>query len=273
MRSMKKILTISAWSILVIGLIVSLGFVERKEDSLPCKNLDITIEQDEENFFVQPEDIKKLIAERGDSIINQPVSTLNVPELENALNSHAAISKAEVYVTIDGEVKVDIKQRKPLIRIIDKYNDSYYIDTEGRLMPLSDKYTAKVLIANGNFRDPYNIHYMYTIQEIKADSALRESTLVDELFELAGYINADEFWKAQVEQIYVNDEGEFELVPRVGDHRIIFGNIADMDEKFSKLLIFYKQGLNPTGWWNNYSVINLKFKNQVVCTKKEISKI
>lgn len=250
-------------------MIISLGFVERKEDSQPCKSLDITIQQDEENFFVQPEDIKKLIVERGDSIINQPVSTLNVPELENALNSHAAISNADVYVTINGEVKVDIKQRKPLIRIIDKYDDSYYIDTEGRLMPLSDKYTAKVLVANGNFRYPYNAHYMYTIKEIEADSTLRESTLVDDFYELAKYINADEFWKAQIEQVYVNDDGEFELIPRVGDHRIIFGNMADMDEKFSKLLIFYKQGLNPTGWWNNYSVINLKFKNQVVCTKKE----
>jgi cell division protein FtsQ len=270
---MKKILTISAWSILVIGLIVCLGFVERREDSLPCKSLDITIQQDEENFFVQPEDVKQLIFERGDSIINQPVSSVNVPELENALNSHAAISKAEVYVTVDGEVKVDVKQRKPIIRIIDKYNDSYYIDTEGRLMPLSDKYTAKVLVANGNLREPYNAHYMYTIKQIEADSALRESTLVDDLFELAQYINADEFWKAQVEQVSVNADNEIELIPRVGDHRIIFGNIADMDEKFRKLLIFYKQGLNPTGWWNDYSVINLKFKNQVVCTKKETSKI
>ena len=248
-----------------------LAFVGRTESGLPCKSLDISIQQDEDNFFVQPEDIKKLITERGDSIIGQPVSSFNVPELENVLNSHAAIAKAEVYVTVNGEVKVDVKQRKPLIRIIDKYNDSYYIDNEGRFMPLSDKYTAKVLLANGDFRDPYNAHYMYSISQIEADSSLRESTMVDDLYELAKYINADKFLKAQIAQVYVNSDKDIELIPRVGDQRIILGDISNMDEKFRKLLIFYKQGLNPTGWWNNYSVINLKFKNQVVCTKKEIS--
>jgi len=270
---MKKILTISIWVILVSGLIVCLGFVGHKEDSLPCKTLDITIQQGDDNFFVQPEDVKKLIQERGDSVVNQPVSSLDVPALENALNSHPAISKSEVYVTIDGEVKVDIKQRRPLLRIIDENNESYYIDDEGRFMPLSDKYTAKVLIANGHFREPYNTHYMYTMKQIKSDSLLRDSTFVDDLYDLAKYINADSFWKSQIEQVYINDNKEIELVPRVGNHRIILGDLTDLDEKFKKLLIFYRQGLNTTGWWNKYSVINLKFKNQVVCTKKEISNL
>lgn len=269
---MKKILIISTWCLLIIGLIVCLGFVNTRQAVQPCKSLDITIQQDEENSFVQPQDVQELIVERGDSVIGQPASTLNVPELENALNSHAAIAKAEVYVTINGEVKVDVIQRKPIVRIIDKYNDSYYIDTEGRLMPLSDKYTARVLVANGNFRNPYNVYYKYTINEIEADSNLRKSTLVDDLFELAKYITADEFWKAQIEQVYVNADNELELIPRVGNQRIILGDITEMDQKFKKLLIFYRQGLNPTGWWNKYSVINLKFKNQIVCTRKEITK-
>ncbi|MCC6689974.1 MAG: hypothetical protein IT235_00435, partial [Bacteroidia bacterium] len=108
--------------------------------------------------------------------------------------------------------------------------------------------------------------------EIEADSNLRKSTLVDDLFELAKYITADEFWKAQIEQVYVNADNELELIPRVGNQRIILGDITEMDQKFKKLLIFYRQGLNPTGWWNKYSVINLKFKNQIVCTRKEITK-
>jgi cell division protein FtsQ len=256
---MKKIITISIWTLLVTGLIVCLGFVARREDRMTCKSLDVTVEDDQDNYFVQPEDIVKMIRERGDSIIRQPISGINVPELEAVLNSHAAIAKAEVYITIDGKFKVEIKQRKPIIRIIDKYNDSYYIDTEGRFMPLSDKYTAKVLVANGNFREPYRAHYLST-----------DSTMVEDLYELAKYIHADEFWKAQIEQIYVNEDKEIELVPRVGNHRIILGDVSMLDEKFRKLLIFYKQALNPTGWWNNYSVINLKFKNQVVCTKNKI---
>jgi cell division protein FtsQ len=271
-KQMKKIVNICIWIVLGTGLIFTLAFVNKTEAVMPCKSLDITIADDPENFFVQPEDIKMLIREKGDSIVNQPVSTINVSRLENILNNNASISKAQIYITINGEVKVEVKQRRPLVRIIDKYNDSYYIDEEGRFMPLSDKFTSKVLVANGNFRDPYNIHYIYTIKQIEADSCLREATIVDDIFELAKYINADEVWRAQIVQIYVNSEKEIELVPRIGDQRIILGDISDMDQKFKKLLIFYKQGLNPTGWWNAYSVINLKFRNQVVCTKKEINK-
>ncbi len=269
---MKKIFNIAIWVLLLSGMVVTLAFVSRKEASLPCKSLDIKIEQDPDNFFVQPEDIRKLIVQRGDSIVNQPVSTVNVPALEHILNSQADISKAQVYLTVDGEVKVDIRQRRPLLRIIDKYNDSYYIDDEGKFMPLSDKFTSKVLLANGFFREPYNAHYIYTIKDIEADSSLRDSTIVDDLYELAKYIDANEFWKAQITQIYVTADREIELVPRAGDQKIILGDISDLDDKFKKLLIFYKQGLNTTGWWNSYSVINLKFKNQVICTKKEIIK-
>ena len=87
---------------------------------------------------------------------------------------------------------------------------------------------------------------------------------------MATYIDADPFWKSQVQQVFINDDKEMELVPMVGNQKIIFGDTTCMDEKFKKLLIFYSQGLNTTGWWNKYATINLKFKNQIVCTKKEL---
>jgi cell division protein FtsQ len=90
---------------------------------------------------------------------------------------------------------------------------------------------------------------------------------------MAKYINADDFWRSQIHQIYVNDNDDMEIVPLVGDQRIIFGDTTSMEEKFKKLLTFYQEGLNTTGWWNKYSTINLKFKNQIVCTKKIITTI
>ena len=92
--------------------------------------------------------------------------------------------------------------------------------------------------------------------------------MLDELYAMANYINADKFWKSQIQQIYINDEKDMELVPLVGNHKIIFGDTANMDVKFKKLMTFYTQGLSYTGWWNKYSSINLKYKNQIVCTKK-----
>ena len=69
-------------------------------------------------------------------------------------------------------------------------------------------------------------------------------------------------------QINVTNEKELELYLAVGNHKIIFGDANDIEEKFKKLKIFYTEGLNKTDGWNKYSVINVKYKNQVVCTKK-----
>lgn len=268
MKKFKYILFVSVWVLLIIGLVVSLGFVNKEQDSLLCKSLDVKVNQEDDLYFLDKLDVAKLIYDRGDSIVGQPKSSINIPELEKALNSHADIANAEVYISIDGEVKVEVKQRKPLIRIINVNGDSYYIDKEGKLMPLSDKYTAKVLVANGNILEPFASRYMYSMEDIKKDSLANANSMLDELFAMAKYITADKFWNAQVQQIYINKERDMEIVPMAGDQKIIFGDTSAMDEKFKKLMIFYQQGLNTTGWWDKYSTINLKFKNQIVCTKK-----
>ncbi len=247
---------------------LSLGFVNKEQDLLLCKSFDIKVNQDDELDFIDKTDVAQLIKDRGDSIVGQPKSTVNVTELEKALNSHPAIANAEVSISIDGVLKVDVKQRKPIIRIINADGDSYYLDDEGTLMPLSDKYTAKVVVANGNIFEPFAKRYQYSVNDIAKDSLLKTTSMLDELFAMATYINADEFWKSQVQQIYINSEKDMEIVPLVGNQKIIFGDTTAMDEKFKKLMVFYKEGLNTTGWWDKYSSINLKFKNQIVCTKK-----
>ena len=269
MKKFKKIAFIVTWCLLVAGLIVSLGFVNREQDELKCKGLDINVNQDNDLYFIDRIDIAQILKDRGDSVVGQPKSTIDVPELEKILNSHAVISNAEVSVSIDGVVKVDVKQRRPLIRIINADGESYYLDDEGKLMPLSDKYTMKVLVANGSLLEPYAGRYMYSIDAIGRDTTMRRTSMLDELYAMATYIDADPFWKSQVQQIYVNKDKDMEIVPLAGDQKIIFGDTTAMDEKFKKLMTFYQQGLNVTGWWEKYSTINLKFRNQIVCTKRE----
>ena len=132
-----------------------MGFVNKQQDTLLCKSLDISINQENELYFIDNLEVAQLLKSRGDSIINQPKVTINVNEIEGILNNHPAVANAEVYVTIDGVVKVKIKQRKPVIRIFNLSDESYYIDTEATLMPLSPNYTVNVLIANGNITESY----------------------------------------------------------------------------------------------------------------------
>ena len=249
-----------------------MGFVNKEQDLLLCKSLDIKVNHDDDLYFLNKMDIAQLIYKKGDSIVGQPKSTVNIPAIKHALSSHSDIANAEVYITIDGRLKVEVKQRKPVLRVFNITGDSYYLDDAGQLMPLSDKYTAKVLVANGNIPEAYAASYRCSMAEIAKDTEKRKSTMLDELYAMAVYIDADEFWKAQIQQIYINSENDMEIVPTVGDQKIIFGDTVAMEEKFKKLLTFYQQGLNTTGWWKKYSTINLKFRNQIVCTKKDIMK-
>ncbi len=267
-EKLKKIAMVSIWILLVAGLFFTLGFVEKNQREVKGKGLNISIEQDEENYFVEQSDIKQILQEKGDSIVNQPITSLNINELEKVLNSHAAIADANIYMTGDGIVNINVKQRVPIIRIYNWNDESYYIDEEAKIMPLSDKYSARVLVANGYINEPFSRRYMYTMDDISEHPFARTHSILDDLYSIAKFIEADDFWKAQVKQLYVNEERDIELIPTAGDHKIIFGDSQEIEGKFNKLMTFYKEGLNTTGFWEKYSVINLKFKNQIVCTKK-----
>lgn len=249
--------------LLVVGLLFSMGFANKQQGDMKFESIDVNIDHTASLHFLDTKDIKKLIYNTGDSIKTSRKSDVNIPAIETSLNQHQNIENAELYATIDGKLKVKITQRKPILRIINKHNNSFYIDGKGAYMPLSDKYTAKVLVANGNINS--------TIQKKnrrELNDSLAQIGIIGQLFAIAKYIKADSLWNAQITQLYVNNNNDIELIPLLGNHTIIFGDTTNMDVKFNKLFTFYTEGLNTTGWWNKYSKINLKFNKQIVCTKK-----
>jgi cell division protein FtsQ len=161
-----------------------------------------------------------------------------------------------------------VLQRDPIVRIINMHDEQFYIDKQGKFMPVSSHYTPPVIVANGYIFNSYtemNIQDQVAVSDTSADS-LAIPHMINQVYTLAKYIEGDSFWTANTEQIYVNSTQELELIPRIGNHRIIIGDTTNLDDKFKRLMVFYQEGLSKTGW-NNYSVINLKFRDQVVCTK------
>jgi cell division protein FtsQ len=264
----RKILILVLWIIVVSGVTLTLGFVNAEEKEVKGRTLSINILNENENSFIDEDGVKEFLKDRNDTLISQPMKEINVYELEKALNAHPAVSKAEVSVNVNGDVKINLRQRKPLVRLFNVQGESYYIDNEARLMPLSENYTAHVVVANGYIGERYAQFYKYTVKDIEKDTLLRKVSLLDDIYNIAEYITKDSLLVSLVQQIYVNTDKEFELYPAVGDHKIIFGNGNDIAVKFEKLKVFYKEGLNSMNNWSNYSVINLKYKEQVVCTKK-----
>ena len=264
----KKIGLLVLWIAVVSGIVVTLGFVNAEEKEVRGKSVSININNENESEFIDEDDVRDFLKERQDTLVNQPMKEINVYELEKALNAHPAVAKAEVSVDINGAVNIDLKQRKPIVRLMIYSGESYYIDEEARLMPLSENYTARVLVANGFIFEKYSMFYQATVKELMKDTSFERIAVLDDIYKVAAYIVNDTLLNNLIQQVYVNADKELELYPVVGGHKIIFGKGEDIEEKFRKLKIFYKEGLNSINNWNKYSVINLKYKDQVVCTKK-----
>ena len=264
----KKILVTVLWIIALSGLTASLAFVSKKERQVKVENLDITVNSKGQNDFVDEDDVKEFFSERQDVILNAEVKNVNINALEKALNSHPAVENADLSVDVNGDIKISVTQRTPLVRVLTMGGESYYIDTQSKLMPLSDKFTARVLVVNGYIHEPYSRRYMFSVNEIAKNEIFKEVSMLDDIYDMADFITKDTVLNGLIHQLSINKEKEFEMFPSIGNHKIIFGDATDIAEKFEKLKLFYLDGLNKTDNWNKYSTVNLKYKNQVVCTKK-----
>jgi len=263
---MRKFKNIASWVSLFAYLIVVLSLISANRKEIICKKIVVSVNDDTQNYFVEEADVMKLLNNKKVSLIGALIDTINTNKLEEVLSVHSAIKEANVYRNLDGDLHIRIEQRNPIVRVINRNGESFYIDDEGALMPLSTKYAAHVLVANGNIKDSYAKNYTLNLSQ-KNDTAVENShPLLVDLYQLADYIYRDEFWNAQIEQIYVNGQ-EFELVPRVGTHIIELGTLENYKNKFRNLRLLYEQGL-PKAGWNKYKTINLKYNNQVICTKR-----
>ncbi len=263
MRLLKLLLI---WVGITAYLIFALSFVSDRLGTQVCGKVRVHIKDSLNNNFISKEDATDILLEKDRKILGYPLSKINTLELEKILVGESFIKEADVYKTVNGELRVDILQRKPILRIINRHGKSYYLDREGVILPVSQKYTSRVLVANGNITEPFIEESTRSIFDLDVPEGMRNSVIYN-LHSLASFISDSELWRAQIAQIYVNSKYEYELIPRVGAHIIYLGDAQDYEIKFHKLEAFYLYGLNNKGW-NSYDRINLKYENQIVCTKR-----
>jgi len=261
----KRIFSLSVFVLAVAGLFVSLAFSARESDKIPCTDIHIQVDHSQGNFFVTKEDVLDMIFSKGDSLIGSPLQSIPIAVYERYIAADPSVKRAEVYTQHNGTFAVKVYQRQPILRVLTSEGESFYLDREGFIMPISENYTARVPVASGFIVEKQFEMQRHNVAQMS--DSLKQLSCLDDLFELAKFIGNDEFWKAQVQQIKVEANGELTLIPTVGDHHILIGTTDRMEQKFKKLLLFYRKGLNRTGW-DQYSRINLKYKDQVICTKK-----
>jgi cell division protein FtsQ len=235
--------------------------------SLVCNKVEIRVVDSLRSGFVLKTSIAKILQKKNYNLIGKNFSEIDLLMLKNDIMDYPPVQNALVYKTIDGRIVIEVKQRCPILRIMDNNNESYYIDENGFIMQLSGNYTSQVLIANGYISTKFPINNKTNVLDIESKTQGNRVVQAD-LYKLAKYVNNNKFWNAQIQQIFVNFSGDFELIPVVGANVINFGDYSDCETKFNNLLSLYKHGLPVVGW-NKYEYINLKFKGQIICTKRE----
>jgi len=232
-------------------LIVAVAFVFlswKSNDTykdIKCQDVGVQVDEEGGVRFLNKEMIADMLLEKQDSLQGKRYEDINIYLLEEFLNAHPNIDKAELYLTINGELCVDVKQRKPLVRVFE-LDESYYLDSNFDRFSLSNVFSARVL----------QVYWSETTEARKESLRL-----------LMKRIESDAFLKAQITAVEFDENDDLMVYPRVGNHKIILGSSKDLDSKFEKLKVFYSQGLEKVGW-DRYSHINLKFENQIVCTKR-----
>jgi cell division protein FtsQ len=194
---------------------------------------------------VDKKDIIDLLSKNDLSPKDKSISSINTQAIEDLLKSNEMIASVEAYKTPSGMIKLEIEQKIPIMRIMSTTGD-YYIDNNGKVMPISRRYSANVPFVSGY---------------------VEKDVMLPDLFKFALFLQSNKFWNNQIDQIYIQQNGEVQLIPRVGNHKIVLGSFDDFEEKLDNLSLFYKKVIPKVGW-EKYEVINLTYKNQIVCTKR-----
>jgi cell division protein FtsQ len=242
-----------AWLLCLSGTVVLMGFIDKKQQSVKCTNIGILIPG--ANNFIEREEINAILKSSQGDIIGRNLEGVNLHEIEKSIGANPYIAFVKVYAEMNGSVYVEVRQRQPVLRIINQAGQDYYVDSEGLKVPVSSNFTADVIVASGKIMEPFNG---------RLDTL--STSLGKDLYKMALFFSANKLWDAQIEQLFVNDKSQVELVPRVGNQHILLGDASNLPTKMENLATFYKEVMPHVGW-NVYKEINLMYKDQIVAVK------
>lgn len=231
---------------LILALILILGLVaftnHRNGERDVVVNESIMFEN-EEDLFINHQSVNKLLIQKTKHVRNLHKDALVLNKLEDTLNKHPMIQNAEVYLSVNGKLGVKIKQKTPIARVM--ADESFYIDDRGNRMPLSENYSARVILVTGKVVE-------------KNYSSIQD---------LASFMLADDFLKKHFVEMHFKNEDEVVLKTRSLAYKVNFGTIENIKKKFRNYKAFYLK-LKKDNTLGNFKTVNLEFNNQVVCTKK-----
>lgn len=255
----------------VLAVVFALGFVERTADRDPVVDIEVEVSGADGIHFLDAATVRQELVDLGTAVRGAPIGEVDLPGIERRLRNMPAVAEAEVYHTLDGVLHVKVRQREPIVRVFNKDGSSFYIDREGWTMPTSTVFTARVPVVVGELEEPGASD---GVRHVHTDTGYTGAH-GHHIHRLLHFIHQDPFWHALIDQVEVNAKGEYELLPRVGAHRVLIGHPESWGEpgsdalaqRFAKLDIFYRKGMAPADR-RRFARIDLRFADQIVCTNR-----
>ena len=240
------------WGVIVAMISLWVIGIQRTEDLFIA---DIKIELDKEEGIrdlITPKDIR-LMVEKGlpNDIKMQPIHELEIAEIEDMLRSDTRIYSAQVFVDVQQNLHVEIIQRRPIMRVMNKQGDQFYIDQTGEYVAQSSIRAVRVPVISGH------------IESLKPLEVIKPKSRLYKAFTIVNQIRKDEFLNALVEQIYFEKDDRVILIPKVGEEKIVLDHIDDLPEKLKNLKVYYKE-VAKSNSWGKYDEIDISYRKQVI---------
>ncbi|HEY8893678.1 MAG TPA: hypothetical protein VIM79_02650 [Niastella sp.] len=251
-RAVRKLLLVGFWLCIAAGTMVLLVAAMNSQSNKTCKGYSIRIKGKTDQWFLDKKDIATLLAVNG-GVQGKAIKNFDLRKMENQLRNNVWVKDAELFFDNNRVLQVRVEERTPMARLFTVTGNSFYIDTSGEKLPLSDKFSARLPVFTG-----------FPSERDKLSSA--DSVLMRDIIKISEYLLHDAFWMAQVSQIDIQPDRSFEIIPMVGNHIIQFGDGTDYEKKFKRLLLFYQQVLSKTGM-DVYQRLNVRYARQVIGVK------
>ena len=259
MKNWKKILGWILWSMIAIAMIVLIVVAWRAKSEKKCAAIKIELMGNQAGYlFMDEKEILKLVNDQG-AKVGSPVGAINLYAIEQTLLSTKWVEKVKIYIDNQQQLTIQIEQRVPIARVFTTSGNSFYIDKMAQKLPLRNLSVMRLPIFTGFPSDQVKLS--------KPDSALLQSVL-----RFSTTIQKDSFFLAQIAQINIEPNGDFQMVPTIGDHLVLIGKVDNIEDKLNRLYTFYKKVLVPSGL-NAYSYLDVRFDHQVVALTKGMQPI
>lgn len=265
---MKKFKKIALWVVFSTALLFAMYFTNKQYQNRVMQFPEIVINNGGNNAFLMDKDIAQRLNYNNIQLEGLKRKDINADLIESIVSKMYEVKSVSVYLNLDDTWRILVELRQPIARIFNKQGESFYLDEDGKTMPLSPLYSARILPFTGNISDQMDF---LSVDEIINSDSLKTLKLLPQIYYLSEYVCNDPFLYALISQVEVDKYGDFVLTPIVGNQKIHFGNPFNkkvVEERFKKLEVFYREALPYTGW-SQYESISLKYKNQVVCKKRD----